>query len=189
MRVAWGLFVSGAALVACSGATTTLGGGGGGGATVTGTFGGTPFGVVDQIGYSGTQVINGTNVAYVGVVITNVAGTCALLHRQGNPPSAQSLSIAAGAAGTTIGSGTYVIAAQGTQTATAIYAQTDATCMGKVDSQASSGTVTITAITSGSVVGSFDLDFPTGDHLSGTFSAPTCDYDPFATYTPGACGS
>jgi hypothetical protein len=189
MRVAWALFVSGAALVACSGATTTLGSGGGEASTVSGTVGGASFGVVDTVGYNGTHVISGQTIAYAGVSITNVAGTCAVLARKGNPPSAQVLSLAAAQAGSTIGPGTYTVAAQGSPTATAVYAQSDASCVGKVDSQATGGTVTITGLSSGSVQGSFDLTFAGGDHLSGTFSAPTCNYDPFTTYTPGACGS
>ena len=39
---------------------------------------------------------------------------------------------------------------------------------------ATSGSITISQASSSTTVGSFDVMFPQGDHLTGTFSAPTC---------------
>jgi hypothetical protein len=39
---------------------------------------------------------------------------------------------------------------------------------------ASSGSITLTQVTPTVTVGSFDLLFPAGDHLTGTFTAPLC---------------
>jgi hypothetical protein len=39
---------------------------------------------------------------------------------------------------------------------------------------ATRGSVTISQVGASTIAGSFDISFATGDHLSGTFVAPTC---------------
>lgn len=55
------------------------------------------------------------------------------------------------------------------------YQAQDANCTETVNEGASSGTVTYTTANSSVIAGSFDVTFPSGDHLTGTFSAPLCD--------------
>jgi hypothetical protein len=178
-----------AALLACGGSTTTLGSGSQGTSSVSGTAGGTPVPNTDQIGVSGTQVVNGATVAYVGVVITNVPGVCDVLQRHGNPPSATVLAVAVSEAGSTVSPGTYTIGTQLVTAATADYAAQNASCQETLSEAATGGTVTLTAASSALVEGSFDVTFASGDHLSGSFSAPICNVDIFANNTPSPCGS
>jgi hypothetical protein len=58
---------------------------------------------------------------------------------------------------------------------TATFQKLNATCgqtLAPVD--AIGGTIVISSITSSRIIGTFDLNFPNGDHLSGTFDAPIC---------------
>lgn len=52
-----------------------------------------------------------------------------------------------------------------------------------------SGRITITHADSITVDGSFDAVFSSGDHLSGSFSAPVCAVDPSQLSSNGVCGS
>jgi hypothetical protein len=189
MRLIPSFLACAAALVACGGSTSTLGSGSQGSSSVSGTAGGQPVTTVDEVGLSGTEVQNGITVAYAGAAITNVPGTCAVLERHGDPPSATVLLVAVGVEGSTVPPGTYVVGAQSTQTAQATYFSQDAACKQTLNLNATSGTVTLTAASGAFVEGSFDLHFANGDHLSGTFSAPMCDVNPFTNNTGGACGS
>ena len=55
--------------------------------------------------------------------------------------------------------------------------------------QATSGTLTLTAVSGSMLTGSFDLTFANGDHLTGTFDAPVCDAPILTTSTTSTCGS
>jgi hypothetical protein len=189
MKRCFGLALAGAALLAaCSGSTSTLGGGGGS-AAVNGKAGGTAVDAVEAVGLVGTQMENGTTASYAGVAITNIAGTCALLQRHGNPKNAQALTMEVVGTGTSIAPGTYAVGGQTTPFASAAFDAQDATCTSTTNEQATSGSVVLTAVSSASIDGSFDLTFPGGDHLTGSFTAPVCKYDLTSTSGTSACGS
>jgi hypothetical protein len=189
MKRCFGLALAGAALVAaCGGSTSTLGGGGGS-AAVNGKAGGTAFDVVEAVGLVGTQTDNGTTASYAGVAITNIAGTCALLQRHGNPKSAQALTMEVIVTSSSVVSGTYAVGGQTAPFASAAFAAQDATCTTTTDEQATSGSIVLTTVSAATVDGTFDLTFAGGDHLTGSFTAPVCNYDITSTSGTSACGS
>jgi hypothetical protein len=53
--------------------------------------------------------------------------------------------------------------------------------------EATNGSITVSAIDAAAVTGTFDVSFPSGDRLTGTFTAPTCPVTA-ATGEAGACG-
>jgi hypothetical protein len=177
-----------AVVVACGGSTSTLGGGGGS-VSVSGTVDGMPLAVTDEVALVGSASSNGVTEAYAGVVITNIAGTCAVLERGGNPASAQALQIVAGAPGSTVPPGQYPIGATTTTTASASFSAQDTHCMSTAGEQATSGTVTLTAVSDSQLQGSFDLTFANGDHLAGSFTAPVCNAAILTGGNNPACGS
>ncbi len=56
----------------------------------------------------------------------------------------------------------------------ASYNLSNATCATLISTNAVGGTVTLTNSQADLVEGNFDLTFGSGDHLTGTFSAPQC---------------
>ncbi len=52
----------------------------------------------------------------------------------------------------------------------------DATCVNNADNDAlaDSGTVVLTGVSGGTFTGTFDVVMDSGDHVTGTFDAPTC---------------
>jgi hypothetical protein len=71
-------------------------------------------------------------------------------------------------------------------------AVTDANCnLKSITSDASDGSIEIISVTPMLVTGRFDLTFPSGDHLTGQFAAPVCDFDLNALSQNGltGCGS
>jgi hypothetical protein len=184
-----GLALAGAGVMAaCGGSTSTLGSGGGS-SSVTGTAGGTALATVDQVGLVGTEVSDGQNVAYAGVALTNVAGTCGVLQRHGDPPNAQVLTLVVGTTGTTVTPGTYTVGSTSSSTASVQYDAQDANCVQTTDETASGGTVTLAVVSGSQVEGNFDVTFPGGDHLTGTFTAPVCSVDVFSNTSTSTCGS
>jgi hypothetical protein len=169
-------------LAGCGGATAAPGPT----ASVNGSVGGQSFNVVDEIGQVWTtHVASGSSVSSAGVVLSSVAGTCTIAERHGNPPNVTTLGIAVEQDGSSVGSGTYAVG----QGVAASYEVIDAECKGARLEQATAGTVTLTTSTSEWVVGSFDLMFDSGDHLTGTFSAPVCSDLLFQSAWRGTCGS
>ncbi len=62
------------------------------------------------------------------------------------------------------------------------YQANDASCLPATKHQALSGKVTLTAISAAGAQGTFDVVLDTGDHVTGSFDARTCDaYDPNRT--------
>jgi hypothetical protein len=112
-----------------------------------------------------------------------------VLARGGNPRSAQVLQLGASAVGSTVPLGQYVIGATPTTTAAAGFTAQDATCNPTSDEQATSGTITMTQVSTTTVAGSFDVTFANGDHLTGTFSAPVCTGTTLPGDTDPTCGS
>jgi len=158
-----------AALPACS---SSSGGGGNGTASVTGTIQGATVPAGDAVGLD--SVASGSSEAAVGAIITNVASACSVLQDHGNPPGATALVVAVSAMGGSVATGTYSIVSQGFG-ATASYTTEDTTCNTSFSENASSGSVTLTTVSGSTVAGTFDVTFGS-DHLTGSFSAPICNY-------------
>lgn len=145
------------AVLACS-----CGGGGHGGssngdvgsATVNGTLMGNAFDAQDAVSYSGD------------VEIVDFAGLCAF--GLANAKASATYLFFGFTGGTFLPGTTDVGPALDVQAD--IY---DATCNSDGPS-ASGGSVTLTQVTSSGVVGTFDVTFTGGDHLTGSFDAPTC---------------
>jgi len=127
-------------------------------------------------------------VSFAAVVITNLAGSCAIAERNGNPPNAQSLLLEAGVKGTSVPPGTYTIG-DTTSVALAEFTAQDATCTQTTDDKGTAGTITLTSSSSTEVSGSFDVTFDSGDHVTGTFSAPVCNASLTSDAGTSACGS
>jgi hypothetical protein len=69
---------------------------------------------------------------------------------------------------------------------------TDATCADKASSSVgASGTIQLDSVSPTMVTGTFDLTFGNGDHLTGQFAAPVCDFDlaAFRQYGLTGCSS
>ena len=60
----------------------------------------------------------------------------------------------------------------------------DQSCNPTLHSTATQGSVTLTTASSVTVAGSFDVTFPTGDHVTGTFSGPVCTFNTLDAATP-----
>jgi hypothetical protein len=185
--IGWGLACA-AIVVGCGGSSGGGGGGGGGGATVSGTLGGQAVATTDQVGLVGTETTNGTTVAFAAAVITNLPGACAIAQSNGNPRNSQTLVLEVGEEGTAVPPGTYSIGGT-TTVALATFVAQDDTCTQTAQDTGTSGTITITTASSTEVAGSFDVTFNTGDHLTGTFSAPVCDASLTDDGGTSACGS
>jgi hypothetical protein len=184
-----GVALAGAVAVsACGGSTSSLGGGSGS-AGVSGTADGSPVPSSDVVGLVGSQTSNGVTEAYAGVIITNVAGACAVLQRHGNPPSTTALSIVAVTAGSAVPAGQYSVGPQTVPAASASFSAQDQSCNSTAGEQATSGTLTLTAVSGATLTGSFDLTFANGDHLTGSFVAPVCDAAILSNGNNSACGS
>jgi hypothetical protein len=176
---------------ACGGSSGN--GGSGGSASVQGQIGGGSVPTTDTIGVVGTQTTGGTTpaaVAYAGVVITNVANSCALSQGHHNPPSTTSLVLSVAVEGAAVPPGTYAVGASGKTAVDAQFVRTTATCTSESASVAASGSVTLTTVSSTTLQGSFDITMGSGEHLSGTFTGPVCAVDLATKNSPApACGS
>jgi hypothetical protein len=174
-----------AALAACS----SSGAKSGPSITVNGTYGGQPIPTTDAMAVLRTDTVNGVTSASAGIDVTNYPAACAVAQRGGNPASSTTLDIGVAASGSTVPPGTYLVRGTPTQNAIVLYLVTDATCAETTAAIAIDGHVHITAASGGTVAGDFDVTFATGEHLTGSFSAPVCSgLDPNANPNP-ACGS
>jgi hypothetical protein len=146
-----------------------------GSATVSGTIDGEPVPANDAVGTANS----GATVTSRSVLITSVTNACPCAI---GPTGSTILSLTVGTVGTAVSTGTYSFPDAGNQdgTAEAKYLVNDpqTTLL-----PATSGSVTISQISASTIVGSFALSFASGDHVTGTFSAPTC-----ATEVPADAG-
>jgi hypothetical protein len=172
-------------LVATLAACSSSSGGGSGTASVSGTIQGAAVPATDSVGLSSVSTQNGVSEAAVGAIITNIANACGVLQDHGNPPGATALVVAVSASGGSVATGTYGIVSQGFG-ATASYATQDMNCNPSLNETATGGSVTLTSVSGSSVSGTFDLTF-SGDHLTGSFSAPICNYSTSADAGASAC--
>jgi hypothetical protein len=154
--------------------------------SVSGTFAGSAVAVSDTTAFTGTA----GNSAYLGEVLASVANVCSLLQQRAAKANVSGLSlliqnVGVDAAPAAIAPGAYSIThgapAKDTNgnmlVVSASYNALDASCRptyGSTTSDASAGTINIDSV-SPNVSGSFDLTFPNGDHLSGSFASEVCD--------------
>jgi hypothetical protein len=138
--------------------------------SVSGTFAGSAVAVSDTTAFTGTA----GNSAYLGEVLASVANVCSLLQQRAAKANVSGLSlliqnVGVDAAPAAIAPGAYSIThgapAKDTNGNMLVVSAT---------SDASAGTINIDSV-SPNVSGSFDLTFPNGDHLSGSFASEVCD--------------
>jgi hypothetical protein len=157
---------------------------------VTGSIAGSAFSASDAVAVVETLANSGTPAATeTDVAITSFAGACSLASSGasapsgaaivnvvvvGNgPPSATTYPIDGVAVGVQY-SGKYGSQCTTTTVTMGGATQTISSKAGIIV-EATGGTVTFTQVTSAMVEGSFDASFPSGDHLSGAFTATICD--------------
>ena len=142
--------------------------------SATGTVGGVSLGVQDAFFANG--VTTGTVVG-----VTSFSGACETLYSSKRyPRSSVGLSLqliayeGGGPAGPVTAPGTFALlgTSVGGDTFGASWDSVDGSC-GDTTTQATGGTVTVTAVTASQLTGTFDLTFG-GDHVTGSFSATDC---------------
>jgi|SRR5580658_2348588 hypothetical protein len=147
---------------------------------VTGTVGGASFVTTDAV----SELIPGSSSAIgalVSVALTDFSGACADLGT-GAPPASGAvivLTVLQGASGQTYSIGGQVASvAYGAQYSSQCHTFTSGNSTTSshfaVLQVAASGSVTLGTVDSTTVTGSFDATFPSGDHITGTFTAPNC---------------
>jgi hypothetical protein len=166
---------------------TACGGDATGSSSITGTVSGLAFSTIGdseglQMSATCTRGTSTGSVSMIGVAITDTGGQCAALQAGAVTKNTQMLSliVATGVAGTTapaLGTGTYSIGTSQTTSSYTITSATvekrDAACGATVSQEATSGTITISALSGSSISGSVNLTFPSGT-LSGSFNAAVC---------------
>jgi len=184
-------------------------------ATVVGTFGGQELTVADSAGFQGSAgtgaylavvLSSGAGVCSVAQQHATMASTSSLqllIQSVGatNPPPLQpgTYAITNGdpvtyrdptMAPSADPAGNAADAPADFLQVSASFDEYDASCaptLAATASGASSGTITVTSVSSSLVDGTFNLQFPSGDHLTGHFSSPLCSGEELAL-TPVASG-
>jgi len=128
-----------------------------------------------------------------GAVIANLGASksiCSALQSNGNPPSSTLVTIAVHARGDSVPADTYPVTSMTSMGnyAFVIFEAQNAQCYMTTYATATGGTVTITSASSLSVAGTFDATFPSGDHLTGSFSAPVCSLKTTSDGGAAVCG-
>ncbi len=156
--------------------------------SVKGTYAGQAVSTAETIGLYGVNTAAGT---YAGAIITNIVGVCDLFKSAVNPvsgpdrPNVRSLNvrvvpITAAGSNSPVPAGTYSVRGDngGKFFVSVGFEATDANCANEsITSDASDGTVDLVSVSPTLVTGRFDATFPSGDHLTGQFYAPVCDFD------------
>jgi hypothetical protein len=122
-----------------------------------------------------------TTLPAISIAVTNFAGACGTGTPQGSDGVLSIFIIGSQPGGYTVGTPNADVSYM-TQWGATCNAYTWATQGGSGTTStkagffedASGGTVTLTSVTSTMVEGSFDATFASGDHLTGTFTAPVC---------------
>jgi hypothetical protein len=187
MRVYWL-----ACLVLMLGATACSSSSGGSGTTtIQGTIGGATVATTSTVAVVGSLVdtfgpftSNG-----VTVVVSNVAGFCSIAQHNATPASADVLTLIV-ASPDPVAPGVYPIisAPSASQSFGAVtYETSDASCDTSGTHSATSGSITVSSVSSTSVHGTFEVTMDTGDDVSGSFAASVCDVSLAADAGPAAC--
>jgi hypothetical protein len=182
--------VAGVSVAACGSSAGGPGMAQPGSTSVAGTVGRLTASMQDATALVGSLTVGGGSVPEADVILTNFVGTCAALEQRGNQASSATLVIAV-AAQSAVGPGTYAVTATGA--IRVAYQAQDANCVTTISETAQSGMVTYDMVDSSRIVGSVDATFPAGDHFSGNFTAPVCNFSLNSLVNPGsgstaACG-
>ena len=186
-------------LWACGGSTS-------GGDSVKGTVSGTTFGVASEMAVTGGS---GNSSACTGpdggnptcssdfsrqveVIFTSRSdANCAAIQRDAVSNTSFQyanfgyLSVGVNVAGGEVVAGTYDIVTNDSATgASAVYMTTTTQCDLVLSLPATSGTVTLTQVSSTSVAGTYTVTFGTHGTFSGSFDVAICDYDAGTTTAP-----
>ena len=168
-----------AAVVLALAAASSSSSSGGPGGTVSAPIKGKTFAVQDALAIASTQ--------QVMVVLSSNADECVPPAQQVQHPGETALLLILDDYDMTSGKhtapsapATYTISATlgGTAAHNAVVEGNilDATCVNNADNDAvaDAGTVVLTAVKDGTFTGTFDVMMDSGDHVKGTFDAPTC---------------
>jgi hypothetical protein len=195
--------------VACGSSTSSSGGGGGGTTLPSGTLGGAAFTPVDGVAVwlpARTCTFGGATVSATAMLLafTNVPSSCSAYQTVGAcNDKANAIVVSAaiekgnvsGGTASTIGPGTYSLTngtvtpdASGNFTRTNLsYSKTNATCVNAASLvNPTSGSVTITSLTSSQVTGSVTVAFSDGSSFSGNFDVAICGVS-FNVCDVGSC--
>jgi hypothetical protein len=168
--------------IACASACSAADNPQAGSATLTGTVRGSPIPTSNTTALLGPVSVPGSSsdVNALLVIVSNQPAVCAILARDANPPSSTALEITIASLGV-IGPGTFAIGTPNPSgdVVTLDYLVDDSACatLTSRSAHAVSGTVTITAISGSLILGAFDAELDSNDHLSGSISAPVCSVD------------
>jgi hypothetical protein len=169
---------------ACGGGSTTFATGS---ATLTGTIGGQPMTGRDAVS---AIVGAGTAQSAALIVLTNAANQCSLFTNHQAVRNGQLIAIGVGTqSGTQSGTtsippvvGSYpVYTSTGSATASgpvavAVFSTTDASCHSTTPfpPEGTTGHVDITSVAASGYVGTVDITFSNGEHVTGNFNAANC---------------
>jgi hypothetical protein len=169
------------ACMACSSPSPSSGSTGSG--TVTGTVGGASLVVGDSLSVVTPESPPALTPVAVQVGLATFGGACADLAAGGSPPASGAVLVLAVQTGAAAGK-TFAIdgfttsafygAQYGTKCNTFTTANTSVMSKFAVLQSATAGSIKLDTITSTMVGGSFDVTFPSGDNLTGKFTAPAC---------------
>jgi hypothetical protein len=174
--------IAGLGVIASAVACGSSGSGSGspsGSASVTGAVGGRSLVAHDAVALVGTTTVQGQSLQQVEVVVTTMSDTCGWLQHPTSVGYANSaalvLGVLAPAANTAVTATAYTVAPGGPTGAIFTSSNADCDASASMLALAQSGTINLTTVGGQSTTGNFDLTFPNGDHLSGSFTAPVCD--------------
>ncbi len=144
-------------------------------ATVTGTVSGRPV-LADNAILRVLTTTTGQTITSWTVDVTTYAQACGCI----GGANEQNVSLVLGTVGTTLATGTYSFGGdaganpQGVSAAAHYYAADPSSPDPAILLDASSGAISVSEVGASTMVGSFDIGFPTGDRLTGTFDASIC---------------
>jgi len=189
MRSSWVLGAAvGVGVTACNAGNGSSAGAPDFSITVDGTLDGGVLEFIDVGSLSGQGGVGGSGIAYAEVYATNKVPACGWLDGTNNSRG-NLTTLALLVTNTSGGSpqappaivpGTYMLGymynqdAGINQQATASILTSNVNCQNDQTVTAQMGTITLTSLTPDAIVGSYDVMFNSGDHLTGSFNAPTC---------------
>ena len=144
-------------------------------ASVTGTVSGRPV-LADNAIFRVVTTTTGETITSWTVDVTTYVQACGCV----GGANEQNVTLVLGTVGTTLATGTYSFGAdaganpQGASAGAHYYAVDLSLTNPATLVDASSGAISISEIGASAMVGTFDLTFPSGDHLTGTFDASVC---------------
>ncbi len=138
--------------------------------------------IVGNIQTQGTGAAARTTVQVLFANVTNVCGVIqAVVAGGATPGNLTTFVLGVSLQGNAVPAGTYDITNVGcapncatNTTVSASYSSRDASCNTVMTDVATEGSITFTSVGPVDIAGSFDVVFPAGDHLTGSFSAPEC---------------